>query len=143
MNKLLSVLGSPRAGRFSSQLSVPTLFDDSFLDSFFSAGKTSFSDDKVRFNTTNKQFTCEIDLPGVKKTDLKITQEDSSIYINATRKVTTSGGDKEETYTRSFSFDDRIFDVTTLDAKLEDGVLKVTLQAKETPKKQVREITVN
>lgn len=142
MNKLLSVLGSPRAGQYSSNI-VNQFIDDDFLNSFFSTGKSSFSDDKVRFNTTNKLFTCEIDLPGVKKPDLKITQEDDQVYINATRNVTTSGGVKEETYTRSFGFDGHVFDVKTLDAKLEDGVLRIIIQAKEQPKKQVREITVN
>jgi len=138
MNNFLSVLGSPRAGRVSPTFDIDTILDDPF----FSWGKTSFSDDKVRFNTTNKQFTCEIDLPGVKKDDLKITQEDFQIFISANRKITSSGGSKEENYTRSFSFDAQKFNVSTLKAKLEDGVLRITIQAKEVPKKEVKEISV-
>lgn len=139
MNNFLSVLGSPRAGRISS----PFDFESIFHDPFFSLGKSSFSDDKVRFNTTNKQFTCEIDLPGVKKEGLKITQEDNQIFISANRTITSSGGTKEENYTRSFGFDERQFDVNTLDAKLEDGVLKIIIKSKQIPKKQVKEIVVS
>jgi HSP20 family protein len=106
-------------------------------------GKTTFSDDKVRFNTTNKQFTCEIDLPGVKKSDMKITQEGETVYISATRKIITSGGTKEENYTRSFKFDRFKFDVASLNAKLEDGILTITLQAKHIPKNEVKEIKVS
>lgn len=140
MSNYLSVLGSPRAGRVSP---IFDGIDSIFNDPFFSWGKTSFSDDKVRFNTTNKQFTCEIDLPGVKKQDLKITQEDNQIFINASRKVTSSGGSKEENYTRSFSFDNHKFNVNTLNAKLENGVLTISILAKEIPKKEVKEIKVS
>jgi HSP20 family molecular chaperone IbpA len=141
MNNYLSVLGSPRAGQFSSDV-IDELYN-LLRDPFLTLGKTTFSDDKVRFNTTNKQFTCEIDLPGVKKSDMKITQEGETVYISATRKIITSGGTKEENYTRSFKFDRFKFDVASLNAKLEDGILTITLQAKHIPKNEVKEIKVS
>ena len=137
MIKLLSVLGSPRAGRYSSDL-----LDTFFNDPFFSLGKSSFSDDKVRFNTTNKQFTCEIDLPGVTKDNLKMTVEEDQVYINASRTITSSGGSKEESYNRSFGFDQYKFDVNKLEASLENGVLRVTVPSKKQKEKEVKIIEV-
>jgi len=137
MSKLLSVLGSPRAGRFSSDL-----LDTFFNDPFFSLGKSSFTDDKVRFNQTNNQFTCEIDLPGVTKENLKMTVEGDQVYINASRNITTSGGTKEESYNRSFGFDTRVYDVNLLDATLEHGVLRIVVPSIKKAKKEVKEIVV-
>ena len=137
MSKLLSVLGSPRAGRYSSDL-----LDTFFNDPFFSLGKSSFTDDKVRFNQQNTQFTCEIDLPGVTKENLKMTVEGDQVYINASRNITTSGGTKEESYNRSFGFDTRVYDVNQLDATLEHGVLRIIIPSIKKAKKEVKEIVV-
>jgi HSP20 family protein len=91
---------------------------------------TNKTGDTVRFNETADMHTVEIDLPGVKKTDAKI---DTSIdgnnirfFITANRTVTHRGGKRNETFKREFSLN--LVKPELLKAKLEDGVLTITVE---------------
>jgi len=121
-------------------------FDDLFeaFPSWFQNGltqSTTKTGDTVRFNETAETHTVEIDLPGVKKSDAKIdtTVDGNNIrfFITANRTVTHRGGKRDETFTREFSLNQ--VKPETLKAKLEDGVLTVTIEkaAKIKPTKQI------
>jgi HSP20 family protein len=93
-------------------------------------------------------FYVEAELPGFKKDEVDITLENSTLTITAERK-TDSGeetkGDwllRERRYSRfsrSFTLPPTV-DEATVDAKLVDGVLKITLNKREETKP--RKITV-
>ncbi len=134
MNNLLTKLtASPRAGRLSPLFDIFDDFDRSFLV------PENFSNDNIRFNETDKQLHVEIDLPGVKKKDLKVTyNEDTNLaYVKAKRNVTTKTGTTEETFTRSFRIDTGDYEGAKVSSKLSDGVLTLTV-----PRKVQKEHTV-
>lgn len=121
-------------------------FDDLFeaFPSWFQNGltqSTTKTGDTVRFNETVETHTVEIDLPGVKKSDAKIdtTVDGNNIrfFITANRTVTHRGGKRDETFTREFSLNQ--VNPDSLKAKLEDGVLNITVEkiAKNKANKQL------
>lgn len=112
-----------------------TGFDDMFeaFPGWFQNGlaqSTTKTGDTVRFNETADAHTVEIDLPGVKKSDAKIdTSVDGNnirFFITANRTVIHRGGKRDETFTREFSLNPVKPD--SLKAKLEDGVLTITVE---------------
>lgn len=123
-------------------------FDDLFeaFPNWYQTGLTQATNktgDTVRFNETAEAHTVEIDLPGVKKTDAKI---DSAVdgnhvkfFITASRTVTHRGGKRDETFTREFSLSQVKPD--TLKAKLEDGVLTITVE-KASKQKATKTVTI-
>ena len=136
MNNLLNKLtASPRAGRYSPLFEIFNDFDRILTPE-------SFSNDNIRFNESKENFHVEIDLPGVKKKDLKVTyNEDTNVaYVEAKRTITSKTGSKEETYTRSFRMDPSDFDGDKISSKITDGVL--TIQAPRLEEKEHKVIDV-
>lgn len=124
---------------------LPTeeLLSSFFDDPFFSQPGNRFSDDNIRFNENEKNMRVEVDLPGVKKNNLEVTSEGDTFYISASRTVTKNGGSKNESFTRSFTANPRIYNTDTLDCTLEDGMLVITLSRKVQPKKEKKVVKVN
>ena len=89
----------------------------------------------------------ELDLPGVKDSDLDVELEGKVLTLTATRSQRWSddeaGTQRQErhlgAYRRTFTLGDSI-DTEHIDAKLEDGVLLLTLPKRE--KERARKITV-
>lgn len=77
----------------------------------------------------NGEYTLEVDLPGVKKSDISIGVNQGLLTIAAVRKR----GEDETKYERKFKISDEI-DVSSIQAKHEDGVL--TLDIKKKAEKQ-------
>ena len=125
MNNLLNYLTKPQVAR-----SYSPMFDlFNTLEQSFAAPGESFSNDNIRFNETKESSSVEIDLPGVRKDDLKVTYNDDTdvAYVEAKRTITTKTGSKEETYNRSFRIDGGDFNIEQLNAKITDGVLRITV----------------
>ena len=117
MSNLFNYLTTnPRAGSVSP---VVDLFNTAFGDNF--ATPASFSNDNIRFNESEDGARIEIDLPGVKKENLKVTysEESNNVYVEAKRTITTKTGSKEETYTRSFHPSNEM-NCTELDATISE-----------------------
>lgn len=94
-------------------------------------------------------FYVEAELPGFKKDEIDITLENATLTITADRKAETSSEQKgdwllrERRYTRfsrSFTLPPTV-DESSVDAKLADGVLHITLNKREESKP--RKITVS
>ena len=138
MSYLLNAITRParRAG-------LPTDMLTSFLeDPFFSQAGSRFTDDNIRFNENEKYMRVEVDLPGVKKENLEVTSEGETFYISASRTVTKNGGSKDETYTRSFTVNPHMYDMSTLECTLLDGMLVITLSRKVQSKKEIKVVQV-
>ena len=122
-------------------------FDDFFNDPAFS-GSSAFS---PAIDILDKEGNIElsVELPGVKKEDIKVNIEDRVLTISGELKVE----DQEEkknyyrrerrygTFKRSFSLSDDIL-VDEVAADYKDGILKITLK-KNTAKEAVKQITIH
>lgn len=76
-------------------------------------------------------FSLSMDLPGVKESDVKITEEDFTLSIEAVRK----SGDKEVCkFHRKFSMDKKSVKPEGITVNLVDGVLTVTIPKAPAPK---------
>ena len=129
---------SPRTGSVSP---VVDLFNTAFGDNF--AAPASFSNDNIRFNESEDGARIEIDLPGVKKENLKVTysEESNNVYVEAKRTITTKTGSKEETYTRSFHPSNEM-NCTELDATISEGVLSISIPRKARKEAKVIDVKV-
>ncbi len=96
-------------------------------------------------------YVVEVDLPGVKKEDIKVNidQEKRTLTISGERKFKEEVK-KEDYYKiessygkfmRTFSLPDNV-DAENIDAKTEDGVLHITLPKVKKEEKEVKEIPV-
>ena len=139
MSNLFNYLTTnPRAGSVSP---VVDLFNTAFGDNF--ATPASFSNDNIRFNESEDGARIEIDLPGVKKENLKVTysEESNNVYVEAKRTITAKTGSKEETYTRSFHPSNEM-NCTELDATISEGVLSITIPRKARKEAKVIDVKV-
>ena len=141
MNNLFNYLTKPPVTR-----SYSPMFDlFNTLEQSFAAPGESFSNDNIRFNENKESSNIEIDLPGVKKENLKVTYNDDTdvAYVEAKRTITTKTGTKEETYNRSFRIDGGDFNVEQLKAEITDGVLRINVPRAERKEHKVIDVKVS
>jgi len=141
----------------------PSLFDDFFRPSPF-LGSSLFDVDfdmlpaRVGFNVpsaniteSEKNYLIELAAPGLTKKDFKVEMDNDVLTISAEKKEEKKEGDegysrKEYSYnsfSRSFTLPENCKS-EKIDAKYEDGVLKLVLPKKEiTPVKAKKEIAVS
>lgn len=107
-------------------------FDSMFkeFDNFFKV----FDKYVINKSIVDNKLQIEVDLPGVKVGDFKVTVEDSTIYVTGSRK-----GNKFDYVAHV----DKGYDASKVEATLNDGVLLLKAPAYEIPKKnQIVEIQV-
>ena len=141
MNNLLNYLTKPQVTRsYSPMFDLFNTLEQSFAGPF-----ESFSNDNIRFNENKESSNIEIDLPGVKKENLKVTYNDDTdvAYVEAKRTITTKTGTKEETYNRSFRIDGGDFNVEQLKAEITDGVLRINVPRAERKEHKVIDVKVS
>lgn len=130
---------------------------DGFLNDFFNdvpAFGKKWSDDvfgfpPVNINENANSYHLEVAAPGMEKADFNLKLDGNILTISAEKKTET----KDETsksirrefssrsFKRSFTLDEKI-DAANINAKYENGVLKVELPKKEEVKAVAKEITV-
>ena len=140
MSNLFNYLTTnPRAGSVSP---VVDLFNTAFGNEFI-APPSSFTYDNIRFNESETGAHIEIDLPGVKKENLKVTysEESNQVYVEAKRSITAKTGTKEETYTRSFHPSNEM-NSAELNAAIIDGVLSIDIPRKARKEAKVIDVKV-
>lgn len=124
---------------------MPSIIGDSFLDDFFGYPERTYTEPKqTQMNgfmqadvaESEDAYTVEMNLPGVKKENVKIELKDGYLIVNASTKSETTEEDKKTKYIRKERYSgsgSRTFyvgkDLTQEDikAKFEDGVLKLTV----------------
>ena len=107
------------------------LFPQFVLDDFLRDAEGVFTPHSHVSENENGYFI-EIDLPGLKKEDLKISQENRTLLIEGDRK----GRGK---FRKAFSIPDDV-EATQIAARLENGVLELGLPKREQAKAKVIEI---
>ena len=130
---------------------MPSIIGDSFLDDFFGYPERTYTAPKqTQMNgfmqadvaESEDAYTVEMNLPGVKKENVKIELKDGYLIVNASTKSETTEEDKKtkyirkERYSGSMSRSFYVGDVKPADikAKYEHGVLTI-LVPKHDPKK--------
>lgn len=119
-------------------------FDDFFTRDFNNGNLRGANLPAVNISEDDDNFEVEVAAPGLKKEDFKINLENNLLIISGESK-----NEKEEkegkkisrrefsytSFNRSFTLPDTV-KVDDIQAKYEDGVLKLTLPKKEESKKQ-------
>ena len=124
---------------------------DPFFDLFFPVrGENDHNMMKTDVIEKSDSYLLKVNIPGVKKEDVKITLEDGYLTIHAKYQKEIEGKDKylyQERrvgeYTRSFYVDENVKseDIT---ASIEDGVLSLTIKKVEPSKeKQSQDIKIS
>lgn len=127
---------------------VNDIFDDFFRPNTW-AKEGTLTAPPVNIHETNEAFHLELVAPGLNKEDVKLNIEKGLLTISYEKKTETGSQDykthrKEFTITnfkRSFSLDDKI-NVDGIQAKYDNGVLKLLLPKKEEVKVQLKEIAI-
>lgn len=109
---------------------------------------------RIDISEDEKQVFIHAELPGLKKDDVKIKINDEKVLtISGEKKQEDKYNDKDENhtfirversfgaFTRSFALPDNI-NTESINAKFENGVLKVSLDKKEPEKPKEVEITI-
>ena len=129
------------------------LFSD-FLNEFPVAAR-SFGQDLFAFPQTNihetpEAYHLELNVPGRSKEDFKIQVEQGLLTISYEKKEESTQTDEYKTlrrefeyksFKRSFSVDDKI-DVDGIQAKYENGILKLLLPKKAESKPSAKQINI-
>jgi HSP20 family protein len=127
----------------------------SFVDEFFQgfpAGlgrEESYGFPPVNIHETADAYHLELSAPGRSKEDFKLSVDNGQLTIGFDKKEETRSEDyktirKEfsfKSFKRSFNLDDRI-DSNGIQAKYENGVLKLLLPKKEQVKESTKQITI-
>ncbi|MGH2644481.1 MAG: Hsp20/alpha crystallin family protein [Chitinophagaceae bacterium] len=104
----------------------------------------------VNIKETKDAYQLDVVAPGLEKSDFKISLEGKTLFIAFEQKEDKNEADEKHirreynyrSFKRSFSVDEDI-DTAKIDAKYENGILKVLLAKKEEKVQQNKEISVN
>lgn len=126
------------------------LFND-FFNQFETAGKGTASNvPAVNIHETNDAFHLELVAPGLKKEDFKVSLEKGLLTISYEKKTEAENKDYKThrrefsfaSFKRSFNVDDKI-NADSIEAKYDNGILKLLLPKKEEVKVSPKEIAIN
>jgi len=126
---------------------MPSLFDDFFkpwnewFDNSGFSGRV-MNVPAVNISEQKDNYLVSLAVPGVKKEDLKIDVDGNMLTISSEKEVSNEEKDKKFTrreysyssFSRSFTLPEEI-NKEKIDARYEDGVLKISLPRKEEAKK--------
>lgn len=126
-----------------------TLFDDFLSRELFNWGNNNFSSPHTTLPSVNikenpENFEVEVAAPGMEKQDFHITLENNLLTISSSKKdqneEDTDNYTRREfsyqTFTRSFELARDVVDEEHIEAKYENGILKLLIPKKEEAKKQ-------
>jgi HSP20 family protein len=117
------------------------MFDDFFMpwNEWFDAGFTGRTMNVPAVNITEnkKEFILSVAAPGLKKDDFMIDIDGNMLTISSEKEETSEDKDKKftrkeysyQSFSRSFTIPDEI-NTENIEAKYEDGVLKISLPRK-------------
>lgn len=118
-----------------------SLWSDSIFDMFNNQPRTwrswDYANDYDAITAEDGSLLLTVDLPGIKLQDLNVEVNGKFITIKGERKV----GKSSSTVTKSFTLHEK-FDLQTLNAKLEDGVLTLTANLKKEHEKVIRKLDI-
>jgi HSP20 family protein len=136
-------MGTQALAKFTDRM--PSIFDDFFRPGWFDdsfTGIRSLTVPAVNITDSKDDFIVSLAVPGMKKSDFTIDVEGNMITISCEKEETKEEKEKKFTrkeynfssFSRSFTLPDEVLR-DKIDARYEDGVLKLVLPKKEEAKK--------
>lgn len=129
--------------------SLLPFFDDFFSRELFNWGNSNFSSTSmtvpaVNIRENDQSFEVEVAAPGMEKKDFKVTLEGNTLTISAARENQNSHENDPYThrefsyqmFKRSFELPRDVVDQNHIEAKYENGLLKLVVPKTETARKK-------
>ncbi|MBX7044001.1 MAG: Hsp20/alpha crystallin family protein [Ignavibacteria bacterium] len=127
---------------------LKSIFQTPLFTNWENAVSTNFVP-KVRISEDKDNFFINMEIPGLKKEDIKVAVENKTLTVNGVKKHEKK---TEETnlitneiyygeFSRSFNLSDDI-KIDAIDAEVKDGLLHITLPKVEEAKPVVKEISI-
>jgi HSP20 family protein len=126
-----------------------SVFDD-LLNQFPTTWKdSSLHNPPVNIHETSDAYHVELSAPGLNKEDFQVKVEDGLLTISYEQKEETKSEDyktvrrefSQRSFKRSFTVEDQV-NVDNIEAKYDQGVLKLRLPKKEQAKPVVKQINI-
>lgn len=128
----------------------PTLFNDFFQKDLFDWGGSNFSNSgttlpAVNIKETNEAFEVEMAAPGMTKNDFRVELEGNYLTISSETNNQTeeNEGDKYsrrefsyQSFQRSFTLPKNVVDPDKINARYEEGVLRLRIPKREEAKQK-------
>ncbi|HSZ87111.1 MAG TPA: Hsp20/alpha crystallin family protein [Puia sp.] len=134
------------------QRAFTNLFDELFneLPAFTGKEWSNWSFPPVNIHETADAYHVELSVPGRSKEDFKVNVENGLLTISFEKKEEVKNEDYKtvrrefsfRSFKRSFNLDEKI-DAEKIEAKYENGLLKLHLPKKEETKEAAKQITIN
>jgi HSP20 family protein len=126
-----------------------TVFNELFNEFPAFADKAGLNFPPVNIAETTDGYHVELNAPGRNKEDFKLNIDNGLLTISYEKKEETKNEDVKsvrrefsfQSFKRSFSLEDKV-DATAIQAKYENGILKVYLPKKAEVKEAAKQITV-
>ena len=127
---------------------LPSIFNDFYNRELSNWGELNFSDTRttipaVNIRETKENFEVEMAAPGMKKSDFRIELDGNLLTINseATNQTEEKDGERYtrrefsyQSFQRSFTLPKEVVDSDKINARYEDGVLRLLIPKKEEAK---------
>jgi HSP20 family protein len=125
------------------------LFDDFFSEFPVLADKAGLNFPPVNIAETNDAYHLEVNVPGRNKEDFKINVDNGTLTVSYEKKEEAKNDDVKsvrrefsfQSFKRSFSLDDKV-DAAAIQAKYENGLLKLYLPKKAEVKEAAKQIAI-
>ena len=136
--------------RNSNNFFMPELFDDFISRNLFDWGTSNFSNTgttlpAVNIRESNENFEVEMAAPGMNKNDFNILLEGNTLTITSEKSDEQEEKDGEkfsrrefryQSFQRRFTLPKEVVDVDQINAKYENGILKLSIPKKEEAKQK-------
>jgi len=128
----------------NKETGLSNIFDELINRDFFSNELFNYNKPSVNITESAKEFNIDVAIPGMNKKDFKINLEEDVLTISLEKEAKKEEKGKNYrrrefsygTFSRSFSLPENI-ETEKINAKYEDGILKVNLPKKEESKMNV------
>ena len=128
----------------------PTLFDDVLNRDIFNWGLSNFSDTDttipaVNIKETSDNYEVEVAAPGMTKKDFKVMLDGNTLTISSEKETQKEQNEdvrysrrefSYQSFSRTFTLQKDVVDTENIQAKYEDGVLRLLIPKKEQAKQK-------
>jgi HSP20 family protein len=133
---------------------IPSLFDDFLTRNFWDWNNSNYSNTNTTVPAVNilekdDSFLVEMAAPGMEKKDFKVELDNNLLSIMSEKKDEKSGNSEDnytrqefsyQSFQRTFTLPKDVVDSDKINARYENGVLRLTIPKKEEVKQNLRRI---
>lgn len=136
---------------------LPMLFDDLFNREWSNWGNSNFSNTNttipaVNIKETAENYEVEVAAPGMAKNDFRIELDGNTLTISSEKSNQREENGNErysqkefsyQSFQRTFNLQKDVVDIDKIEAKYENGLLKLVIPKKEEVKQKPRSIQIS